>query len=72
MDYIPKLLSALRTIQLALAFHPHKNKDGVVRKTARRLLAKQEATGEEYLRLLISAKEPYNHFKKLENKLFTN
>tara|TARA_R110002153_G_scaffold274311_1_gene448377 strand:+ start:82 stop:309 length:228 start_codon:yes stop_codon:yes gene_type:complete len=58
-SYIPPLLSALTTLDIALAYHKHKNKNGIVRKTARRLANKQEGKGKEYLQLLIASRNPY-------------
>jgi len=69
MTYIQPLLSALLTLDLALAYHPHKDKNGVVRKTARRLLLKQEGQGREYLQLLIATKTPYLALMALNKKL---
>jgi c-di-GMP-binding flagellar brake protein YcgR len=70
-DYIPALLSALLTLELALAIHPQRNQDAVVRKTARRLRDQQTATGREYLQLLIVSKAPYASLQKLQARLQT-
>jgi hypothetical protein len=69
MTYIPALLDALLTLNLALAIHPTRDKDAVVRKTARRLKCKQEGMGKEYLTLLIASKSPYKHLVKLQTQL---
>jgi len=68
-SYIPPLLSALLTLDIALAYHAHKNKNGVVRKTARRLVMKQEGQGKEYLQLLIASKTPYLALMTLNKRL---
>jgi hypothetical protein len=67
--YILPLLDALLTLDLALAFHPHKDKDGVVRKTGRRLLLKQHGMGKDYLRSLVASKTPYASLCALNKKL---
>lgn len=68
-DYILPLLSALLTLDIALAYHAHKNKNGVVRKTARRLATKQQGSGKEYLQLLIASKTPYLALMSLQREL---
>ena len=67
--YIPSLLSALTTLDIALAYHQGKNKNDVVRKTARRLANKQELQGKEYLQLLIASKNPYLALMTLQREL---
>lgn len=68
-NYIPPLLSALLTLDIALVYHAHRNKNGVVRKTARRLVNKQEDQGKEYLQLLIASKTPYLALMTLNREL---
>lgn len=69
MGYIEELLAALLTLDIALAYHPHRDKDAVVRKTARRLRGKQTGKGREYIMLLIAAPHPHQALVSLHTQL---
>jgi hypothetical protein len=68
-NYVPTFLDAMLTLDIAVHYHHHKNKDGVVRKTARRLVLKQSHTGKHYLQLLIASQHPYAAFTSLQERL---
>ena len=65
MSYMLALLDAVLILDIALAYHPTRNKDGVVRKTARRLLHKQTGLGHTYLAKVIASPHPHQALERL-------
>jgi len=68
-NYVPAFLDTMLTLAIAVHYHHHKNKDGIIRKTARRLVLKQSHIGKQYLQLLITSQHPYAAFTSLQERL---
>ena len=65
MLYIPPLLSALTTIQLAVAAVPERNPDESIRLAALQVRPHQIGLGRTYITLLANAKQPHRALVKL-------
>ena len=68
-DYIPALMDALLTIDIAVHYHAGKNPNDVIRRTSRQRRRSQTGMGSTYMILLATARDPYGSFINLQHSL---